>query len=190
MNVLIVAHPDDEIIWFSPVSFDLIVIAFLARHDKPYAKSYRELAIAEHPLREKIILLRIGESGFWKDNRRVEQYQISRESLYSSLSDLKQQYHITKIFTHNSTGEYGHDDHILVNEVVTSVFGEIEIFCPVESNHITDQDGIISVSNDMDFYEKVKAVYCKNKAWTWQHDYLPPAKLYYSLHERDQNDTR
>lgn len=54
MNVLIVAHPDDEIIWFSPVSFDLIVIAFLARHDKPYTKYYRELAIAEHPLYRRI----------------------------------------------------------------------------------------------------------------------------------------
>lgn len=32
MKALIAAHPDDEIIWFSPQDFDLIVIAFLARH--------------------------------------------------------------------------------------------------------------------------------------------------------------
>ena len=190
MNVLIVAHPDDEILWFSPMSFDLIVIAFLARHDKPYAKYCRESAIAEHPLSEKIILLRLEESGFWKDNSRVEQYKISRERMYDALSDIKQEYLITKIFTHNSKGEYGHDDHILVNEVVTSLFEEIEIFCPVELNLITDEDDIICIPNDVDFYKQVKAVYCKNKAWTWEHDYLPPAELYYSLYVGARNDTR
>jgi LmbE family N-acetylglucosaminyl deacetylase len=181
MNVLIVAHPDDEIIWFSPMSFDLIVIAFLGRHDKPYAKYFRELSIAEHPLSEKIILLGLDEPGFWKDNRRIEQYKVSREQFYNSLNNIKQQYSITKIFTHNSQGEYGHDDHILVNEVVISLFKGIEIFCPVKLNP-KDEDNIISVSNNLDFYEQVKAIYCKNKAWTWHNDYLPPSELYYSLY--------
>ncbi|WP_028389032.1 hypothetical protein [Legionella fairfieldensis] len=49
MKVLTVAHPDDEIIWFSPQDFDLIVIAFLVRHDKPSAeycrKFYRSTSI-------------------------------------------------------------------------------------------------------------------------------------------------
>ncbi len=76
MNVLVVAHPDDEILWFTPQSFDLIVIAFLARHDKPYAKHCREMALAEHPFKEKIISLHIDESGFWKDKSRVKQYQL------------------------------------------------------------------------------------------------------------------
>ena len=56
MKVLIVAHPDDEIIWFSPRNFDLIVIAFTGRHDRLLAQQCRELAIAEHPLNERIIL--------------------------------------------------------------------------------------------------------------------------------------
>jgi len=75
MKALIVAHPDDEIIWFSPQSFDLIIIAFLARHDRPYARYCRELAIAEHPLKDRITLLNIEESGFWKDNSRVHELQ-------------------------------------------------------------------------------------------------------------------
>ena len=190
MNVLIVAHPDDEIIWFSPLSFDLIVIAFLARHDKPYAKLNRELAIAEHPLNEKIILLNLVESGFWKNSTRIEQYLISREELYNSLSDLKQRFSITTIFTHNSKGEYGHDDHILVHEIVTSLFCEVNIFCPAELDTINYHGNVISVPNDIDFYMKVKAIYIKNKAWTWQHDYVPPAQLYYSLHVVGRNDNR
>lgn len=181
MNVLIVAHPDDEILWFTPQSFDLIVIAFLARHDKLYAKHCRERALAEHPFKEKIISLDIDESGFWKDKSRVKQYQASREKLFESLLKLKQEYSFTKIFTHNSEGEYGHDDHILVNEAVTALFPEIEVFCPIDANNSGGQDDI-SILNNLEIYNQVKAIYVKNKAWTWNRDYLPPAELSYSLH--------
>lgn len=124
MKALIVAHPDDEIIWFSPQNFDLIVIAFTGRHDRPLAQQCRELAIAEHPLKNRIVLLNIEESGFWKDNSRINQLRASRKILSSSLRKLKKLYSFKEIFTHNSTGEYGHDDHILVNELVTSIFTE------------------------------------------------------------------
>ncbi len=183
MNVLIVAHPDDEILWFAPQSFDLIVIAFLARHDKPYAKHCREMALAEHPFKEKIISLAIDESGFWKDKSRVKQYHASREQLFESLLKLKQEYSFTKIFTHNSEGEYGHDDHILVNEAVTALFSEIEIFCPFDVN-CGEQGKTISILNNLEIYNQVKAIYVKNKAWTWNKDYLPPTELSYSLHTR------
>ncbi len=183
MNVLIVAHPDDEILWFAPQSFDLIVIAFLARHDKPYAKPCRERALAEHPFKEKIVSLDIDESGFWKDKSRVKQYQASREKLFESLLKLKQEYSFTKIFTHNSEGEYGHDDHILVNEAVTSLFSEVEIFYPIHANNYEEQGKTISILNNIELYNQIKAIYVKNKAWTWNNDYLPPAELAYSLHQ-------
>lgn len=188
MKLLIVAHPDDEILWFSPQSFDLIVISFLARHDRPYARSCRELAIADHPLKDRITLLNIEESGFWKDNRRVNQLQASRKILNNSLLKLKKQFSFSEIFTHNSKGEYGHDDHILVNELVTSIFTESNIFSPVDLDNINEQMQTILIKNDLDFYLHVKEVYIKNKAWTWEHDYMPPADLYYSLHMSIDND--
>lgn len=183
MNVLIVAHPDDEIIWFAPQSFDLIVIVFLARHDKLYAKNCREMAIAEHPFNEKIILLGIDESGFWKDKSRVKEYEASRKNIYESLSAIKHQYLFTNIFTHNSEGEYGHDDHILVNEVVTKIFSEIDIFCPIDINSYKGHGEIITVLNNLDIYSEVKKIYIKNNAWTWKNDYLPPKELFYTLHK-------
>jgi LmbE family N-acetylglucosaminyl deacetylase len=182
MNVLIVAHPDDEIIWFSPKYFDLIVIAFLARHDKPFAKYCRERALAEHPFKEKIISLGIDESGFWKDKNRIKQYQDSREKLYDALVRIKKQYVFTKIYTHNSEGEYGHDDHILVNEAVTAIFPEIEIICPISVNSREGEGKTIPMLNNHEVFEQVKAIYRKNNAWTWKNDYLPPTELFYSLH--------
>lgn len=187
MKALIVAHPDDEIIWFSPQSFDLIVIAFTGRHDRPLAQQCRELAIAEHPLKNRIVLLNIQESGFWKDNSRINQLQESREILSNSLHKLKKQYYFKEIFTHNSTGEYGHDDHILVNELVTSIFTESKIFCPVDLNSYNEQKTTILIKNDLNFYLKVKEIYTKNKAWTWKQNYMPSTDLYYSPHETNND---
>lgn len=183
MKALIVAHPDDEIIWFSPQNFDLIIIAFTGRHDKPLAQQCRELAIAEHPLKNRIASLNIEESGFWKDNSRINQLQASREILSSSLRKIKKQYHFKEIFTHNRAGEYGHDDHILVNELVTSIFTESKIFCPVDIGNDGEREKTILIKNDINFYLTVKDVYVKNKAWTWKHDYMPPTNLYYCIHE-------
>ena len=183
MKVLIVAHPDDEIIWFSAQNFDLIIIAFMGRHDRPLAQRCRELAIAEHPLKERIILLNIEESGFWKDHTRIHQLEASRETLHHSLLNLKNQFYFTEIFTHNTAGEYGHDDHILVNELVTSIFTESKIYCPVSLDNGGEQEQTISIKSDLEFYLAVKDVYIKNKAWTWKHDYMPPTDLYYSLHK-------
>lgn len=181
MKSLIVAHPDDEIIWFSPQDFDLIVIAFLARHDKPLAAYYRKLAIEAHPLRERIILLGIEESGFWKDGKRKLEFQKSEQILFDSLENLKKQFLITEIYTHNIEGEYGHHDHILVNKLVSTIFHEVKIFSPLCNDKINDSKNIIMVKNDLNFYTKVKDLYIKNHSWTWKIDYIPPVNLYYTL---------
>lgn len=180
MKVLIVAHPDDEIIWFSPKDFDLIVIAFLARHDKPYAEYCRKLAIEAHPLKDRIILLDIDESGFWKDRKRLLEFKKSEQALYTSLKKLKKQFVITEIYTHNAMGEYGHDDHILVNKVVSRVFHEVSIYSPLSGEANNDSKSTVIVKNDLDFYAKVKDTYIKNRAWTWRKDFLPPSNLYFS----------
>ncbi len=96
---------------------------------------------------------------------------------------LKQEYFFTKIFTHNSEGEYGHDDHILVNEAVTALFPEVEIYYPIKVNSYERQGKTVTILNNLELYKQIKAIYVKNKAWTWNSDYLPPAELAYSLHQ-------
>jgi len=183
MRVLIVAHPDDEIIWFPSDYFDLVVIAFLARHDKPSAAQCRRLALQEHPLKERLHLLGLDESGYWKDKTRQQQFNDAKNNLYSSLLELKNQYTFTQIFTHNSVGEYGHDDHILVHELVKKVFFENKIYCPAIPDNTHKNDDYISINNDIAFYAKVKDIYIKNKAWTWKMDYVPPKELIFHLCE-------
>lgn len=182
MKALIVAHPDDEIIWFTPLVFDVIIIAFMGRHDKPYTRLCRERAVSEHPLREKIILLNIDESGYWKDKHRIQEHQVARKKLVNSLLKIKKQYLFDQIFTHNYKGEYGHDDHILVHKTVTSLFSSTEIFCPTVTGDNVHQPTTITLSNNLVFYRLAKEIYSKNKAWTWSNEYEPPPKLFYSLH--------
>ncbi|KTD02724.1 hypothetical protein [Fluoribacter gormanii] len=183
MKALIVAHPDDEIIWFPAKYFDLIVIAFLARHDRPHAAQFRRFALNEHPLNDRLLLLEIDESGYWKDKKRQEQFIDAKTSLYHSLLELKSKYSFTEIFTHNSVGEYGHDDHILVHDLVKEIFSKTKIYCPIISDNNHNNTNILSINNDIDFYNKAKDIYIKNKAWTWKIDYVPPKELKFYLSE-------
>lgn len=55
MKYLIVAHPDDEIIWFHPENYDKIVIVFLKREDQPDITRGRQEVKKHHPLKDRII---------------------------------------------------------------------------------------------------------------------------------------
>ena len=66
MRVLIVAHPDDEILWFNPEDFDQIVIVFGDFGDGRSGDGRRK-ASAEHPLANRITHLNLKESNYWRD---------------------------------------------------------------------------------------------------------------------------
>ncbi|GEM_PF-3199698 len=178
MKVLIVAHPDDEIIWFDPLYFDLIFIVFCERHDRVEAGRNRLNAIQQHPLRNKIRMLNIPESGFWRDKTRVAELAGAAQRLVEELSVIKENFRISEIYTHNSVGEYGHDDHVLVHECVLNIFKQYrncKIYCPVRYMESDDvgRYSIVRNSIDINFYNKVKNIYSENHCWTWDSRYEP-----------------
>jgi len=65
-NYLLVAHPDDEILWFAPEKYDKIIIVFGDFGDERGSEwgERRRKAIAEHPLKDKIIHLNYPESHY------------------------------------------------------------------------------------------------------------------------------
>ena len=173
MKILIVAHPDDEALWFVPSNFDKIIIVFCDRHDKPLAGDARRMALFEHPLKDRIINLNVPESGYWKDKRRILQFEASKSRSRIKLEELRRSLAVTTVFTHNSTGEYGHDDHILVHNVCKEVFRG-EIYCPVFDLHKYAE---LQQTVDQDLYQKIKTVYAKYRVWTWRDDYVMPLHL-------------
>ena len=169
MKLLIVAHPDDEILWFNPQSFDRILIVFLEGHHIPRVSEGRKKVLAEHPLREKIKLLNLIETNYQRDvNKRdifVKNSHLIKEKLKEEIKN------VDCIYTHNPWGEYGHPEHIQISSMVVKL-AQVPVFA---------FDGIVPSSFgerkiekiDLELYRKIKAIYLKHGAWTWHKDYEP-----------------
>jgi len=182
-----VAHPDDEILWFNPSYFDKIFIFFSDRHDRPEMKAARLRAISEHPLRDKIELMGITEPGLFKNKTRTHEYAIAYETVLRAMETIKQTNKITELFTHNKQGEYGHDDHVLLHNAAHDVFApdQVAIWCPMKFikfkflfkwNKVTRE-----IENDIPLFKKIRAIYVKHHAWTWNHRFLPKRSESYYL---------
>lgn len=145
MNVLIVAHPDDEILWFNPEDFDRIIIVFSERNDKPGQGKGRWMAMKEHPLADRITCLAMTESNFWRDQSQGKLHADNYKALCAELAKI----HADSVTTHNAMGEYQHADHILVHNACMATF-----HCRVNGKN-------------PDIYRRAKAAYERNGAWTW-----------------------
>lgn len=95
MNVLVVAHPDDEVLWFDPTQYDKIVICFTERSDAPGMGDRRRQAIGQHPLSARIKCLDVPEGDV--------------PNLQKRLLDASGDW--TSVTTHGAHGEYGHIHH-------------------------------------------------------------------------------
>ena len=143
MKVLIVAHPDDEVLWFAPESFDKIIIVFSGRLDRPDFKEKREQAIVEHPL--NVECWGLNESNFWRDETKYAEYEQNYKDLCDKLKGLK----ANEVWTHNAYGEYGHKDHILCHNACMDTLN-----CKVNGK-------------DPKMYRKIKELYGNFGVWTW-----------------------
>ena len=144
MKVLIVAHPDDEVIWFNPEEFDRIVIVFGDFGDGRSGDGRRR-ALKEHPLANRITHLNIKESNYWRDKSMASDYAESERLLVEFLKTLE----ADEVVTHDANGEYGHADHILVHRVCMMTLN-----CSVNGK-------------DPALYRKIRKVYEDNGCWTW-----------------------
>lgn len=183
--MLVVAHPDDEILWFNPSLFDLIVIVFCDREDRATLGEARRKVISQLPYAKKIMMLNLVEPGTWKDKSRVLEYNAARVNLLDQLAEIRKDYQISCVFTHNYAGEYGHLDHILVHESVMEIFFHD---CPIWTPNIFINKDNTKLSADIECAEKndmtqfllARNLYLKYEAWTWNLVYLPDETQSYS----------
>ena len=147
MKYLLVAHYDDEVIWFNPDPFDKIVIVFGDRMDKPGFGERRRAAIESHPYKKKIIQLHLIESNYWRDPSAIKDYEENYHELCEWLED-----NITDedaVITHDPAGEYGHADHKLVNRACMNTV-----------------DCLVNGQNPV-MYRVTRDAYIDNGVWTW-----------------------
>lgn len=183
-KLLIVAHPDDEILWFNPYYFDEIVIVYCRRHDKEAFEKQRRDALSRHPLKDRIRLLALEEPGFWKDPSRIVQYTESENLLLELLKTEYLHKSVDVVYTHNEVGEYGHKDHILVSQCVHRVFSDkYPIWMPVKGINESSINGFPQMTHKIPLndFKEIRQIYADNQVWTWNFTYLPKEReTYYS----------
>ena len=140
-SVLVVAHPDDEILWFSSIvkRVDHIVICFLEIGGNPIASEGRARALQEFPLKQ-ITVLGIKEAGVYdpvdwmrpkpsevglalrkeeRGSHREATYMRNYGELTARLRKLLANY--KNVITHNPWGEYGNAEHVQVYRAIKDV---------------------------------------------------------------------
>lgn len=199
--LLVVAHPDDEILWFGSIAaeVDKIVVCFLNDPAHPELAGARERVLSEHPLREKMVCLGADETGAFnhaqwprpettryglrivKGRQVAKHYRLCYRQLEQQLAPIISA--AARVITHNPWGEYGHEEHVLVHRVATSLAaaGNKDVWY---NNHASswsedlmrvylDKSGhrIECRAVDTRAMEAIAEVYRAHDAWTWFDDY-------------------
>ena len=179
---LIVAHPDDEVIWFNPGDFDKIFIVFGNRTDSLEKSEARKKVIDSHPYKHKIECFDLVESNYHKDKTKIKEYKDNYDDFIYKLKN-----HLTsgiELWTHNLWGEYGHEDHILVHQGVVELATKynLPVYCYNGIDKLDIRDTKVVKTNLEDF-KKIKQLYLKHGAWTWDNDFIPDHSREYFKHE-------
>ena len=138
---VVVAHPDDEILWLSSVvaSADRIVLCFGDPFGRPRMSAARARAVAALPL-SGLVDLKLPESGAgfsvdWARARPTRagveiveagaraRYEDNHGKLVEALRPLLAG--CVDVYTHNPWGEYGHAEHIQVYRAVVALQAEL-----------------------------------------------------------------
>ena len=178
MNI-IMAHPDDEVIFGAAVLKDADRIVCVASDENNTARAWckdRKKALQE-------IGKMLGIETICFDYNSEFYRQIEPRS--GGLIELEKKllpYLSDTVFTHNAWGEYGHIDHILVNQIVNAhcryvmttdacLFAE---WFNVKKLH----QGSRKETIDMDLYNRCKAIYDKYGCWTWSKEPIKEVRIH------------
>ena len=142
-SVLVVAHPDDEVLWFSSIldSVSKILMVYDTAGGSADRRAALRETLADHLLADKITNLAIGRVRSHNRSRWPEPVETDyglkleidpamdaayaaqlhevREKLRPHLKDA------SNVFTHNPWGEYGHEDHVQLSKCVSSLANEL-----------------------------------------------------------------
>lgn len=166
-SILVVAHPDDENLWFSSVlsSVDHVVLCYMGELVNPSFGDLRKQALSVYPLHDKMSCLELVSLGASQPRNFLDpkfcQYGIEFIDDEGISDKLKEQYKenafllrnkLAKILigyenvvTHNPWGEYGHEEHVQVHRVIrelqrTMAFNLLfSNYCSTRTVHLVSQ---------------------------------------------------
>lgn len=208
--ILVAAHPDDEILWFSSI-FDqckrVVVCYGASASSKESWDSGRIRLMEAYPLAKvKFLKLRqsggfdtanwyepeLADSGLRLHGRAVATYEKNADQLLRILgSDLHNE---TVVVTHNPWGEYGHEEHVQVFRVLQTLQERIGFQLYVdgyvsnrsaklmtESLHLLESTPLVRETNRM-LANQLKRLYMDYDCWTFDDDFeWPEFELFYRV---------
>jgi LmbE family N-acetylglucosaminyl deacetylase len=199
-SALVVAHPDDEILWASSVADKVgqVLICFLAYPADTQSGPARKRSLEEHPVRG-IHCLGLDEAdsfngGDWRLpvlneygielSKKPEAETAYRKNAAALRNLLRERLAgVKNVITHNPWGEYGHEDHIQVYRVLSVLSQELGFqlwFSNYVSNrslelmlrYVTpDPDDYLSLPTNTKLAQSAVEVYRRNGCWTWYPDW-------------------
>lgn len=194
--LMVMAHPDDELVFGWPILQDKKIDKEILMCSSDANNPERRWCAHRKQVFYKLCKsLNINckcldyNSEFYRVETRKETFKKMCEDILTNIGVFSYDY----IFTHNPVGEYTHLDHILVNNIVMSVFSNPKIIISdmfLESNwsyynSISDKYKNLYYTNlikkcemDIDFYNYCKSFYTKEKVWTWSRSPIEKCSLY------------
>ena len=219
-NVIVVAHPDDEILWLSSVmsAADSVVLCFGAPYGRPQKAENRVQAVAHLNL-PGLENLAVPESGAkmladWKNPQLTEtgikisdeaaqkRYDANFPVLMAKLRPILSG--ASDVYTHNPWGEYGHTEHIQVYRVIKALQAELH-FTVWFSNYASPrtrglawrlgQDKLwqdqSTLRTDTETAHRLMKIYQRYDAWTWSNWHKwPQTETLYAQPEGDSENWR
>jgi len=180
---LLMAHPDDEIIFGWPVLpyAKKVICCSNDRYNYEITKwKDRHVAIKEvcELLKLELVCLDYNSNFYQLPPQELNEFKIKVSELIKDEP---------VIFAHNKWGEYGHLDHILIHNLAKEVKKEIIVsdimigsdytgFVETKKPLIEDY---IECKNDMSIYKPCKLIYASYNGWTWSEAAIQKAKIYY-----------
>lgn len=205
-SVLIVAHPDDEALWFGALLplVEIVIFVFKDYAAEPGLGQSRARVMKLLPY--NVVSLGIPEAGTYgltdwenpkmlphgiqlrSDSKEVykaykQNYNEVREGLRSYLSPGK------KVFTHNPWGEYGHPDHVQVSHAVKELYSEIGFGLSFSSYNCSRTEKLASRFTrlrkagpyllDLEYVQGIAKIYKECGCWTWENEDVWAIEEYY-----------
>jgi hypothetical protein len=199
-SIIVAAHPDDEVLFFSSVLCKVkeIVFCYLGCESKPQWGSGREKSLMVYPLKN-ISCIGLDESGTfygidWKNpeiteyglaicDRKISdmRYRDNYAKLQSYLRGKLENY--DNVFTHNPWGEYGHCEHVQIYRVIKQLQKELHFnlwypnYCSNKSfalmlSYVSGfRSDYITLKTDRTIGEQIRDIYRENGCWTWYEDW-------------------
>ncbi len=191
--ILVVAHPDDEVLWFSSILLHVKKVVVCFSHENLTLKGKEEF-FKTYPLKHVEFLSLEGFGGYHKINFRFHVRTscgiLIKNSLRAALR-YKKNCRILRqklealipdkgvVFTHNPWGEYGHEEHVQVSTIIRYLcerknaslwynnYGGRKTYSLMKKTLFSHDYDSFQVQTDKELAHQLKSFYLEKGCWTW-----------------------